>query len=267
MKFSFDKCLDTGLFTKSLYHRKQFTVVKEISGFGYGIQRIFLNCGNYLNKNLKNSFPVVKGYEFLKINNINLNPLNPFLKIQKKRTIIIKKKFKSFPKPWVLIGFSSTDQSRTWKSKYFIQLIQELNLYKKHSFFLVGAPSEYEEANKIIQLIKLKQNKIKNFCEPIEKTMALMDQANAYIGNDAGNAHLALACRLKTYIIHGGSPPYSHTVYTKRYPKSFLRNLQPILPPDGIIRNPNLRTVDSVPQEKGMDLITPKKVLKEILKK
>jgi len=45
-----------------------------------------------------------------------------------------------------------------------------------------------------------------------------------------------------------------------------LSNLKPVLPSDGVIRNPNLRTIDTVPQEKGMDLITPKNVLKKILK-
>ena len=244
-----------------------FSKVREILGFGYGIQKQFLNSGKCLNKNFKNSFPVVKGYEFLKTNSINLNPLNPFLKVSEKEIINIKKNFNLLPKPWILIGFSSTDQSRTWKSDYFIKLIEILNKHRKYSFFFIGAPSEYGDANKIIKSIKIKNSKIKNFCQPIEKTMALMDQSTFYIGNDAGNAHLALACRLKTYIIHGGSPPYSHTVYKNYYPREFLNNLKPILPPDGVIRNPMLRTIDTVSQEKGMDLIKPKDVVKKILKK
>ena len=244
-----------------------FSKVKEILGFGYGIQKQFLNSGKCLNKNFKSSFPVVKSYEFLKANGVNLNPLNPFLKVSKKETINIKKKFKLLPKPWVLIGFSSTDKSRTWKNHYFIKLIQTLDKLRKYSFFLVGAPYEKKDANKIIKLAKIKKSKIKNFCKPIDQTMALMDQSQFYIGNDAGGAHLSLACRLKTYIIHGGSPPYSHTVYRNYYPNKFLNNLKPILPPDGIIRNPNLRTINTVPQEKGMDLIKPEDVVKKILKK
>ena len=121
-------------------------------------------------------------------------------------------------------------------------------------------------ANKIIRSTNIKKDTIKNFCKPIEQTMALMNQSKFYIGNDAGNAHLALACKLKTYVLHGGSPPYFHTVYKNYYPKNFLNNLNPILPPDGLIRNPNLRTIDTVPREKGMDLITPKKVFQTIIK-
>ena len=68
-----------------------FSKVREILGFGYGIQKQFLNSGKCLNKNFKNSFPVVKGYEFLKTNSINLNPLNPFLKVSEKEIINIKK--------------------------------------------------------------------------------------------------------------------------------------------------------------------------------
>ena len=125
----------------------------------------------------------------------------------------------------------------------------------------------FRDAKKIIKLVKIKKGKIKNFCKPIDQTMALMHQSKFYIGNDAGNAHLSLACGLKTYIIHGGSPPYSHTVYKNYYPNKFLNNLKPILPPDGVIRNPYLRTIDTVPQEKGMDLIKPEYVVKKILKK
>ena len=244
-----------------------FSKVKKILGYGYGVQKIFLNSGQHLNKNFKNSFPVVKGYEFLKANGVNLNSLNPFLEISKKNIIDIKKKYKLLPKPWILIGFTSTDQSRTWRTDYFIQLIHILRRKKKCTFFLIGAPYEKKLANKIIKLIKIKKGEIKSFCKPIDQTMALMQQSEFYIGNDTGNAHLSLACKLKTYIIHGGSPPYSHTVYKKNYPKEFLNNLKPILPPDGRIRNPNLRTIDTVPRERGMDLIEPEYVIKKIFKK
>ena len=237
-----------------------FSKVKDILGYGYGIQKLFLNSGNFLNNDVKKSIPVIKAYQFLKINNVKLDPLEPFLKVSNKNITKIRKKFKKFPKPWILIGFSSTDKSRTWKNNYFAQLIQLLNKKKKCTFFLVGAPYESDEANKIIKLSKLKRTNIKNFCRSIEETMALMKQSYFYIGNDAGNAHLSLACNLKTYIIHGGSPPYSQTLYKKNYPKKFLKNLNPILASDGVIRNPNLKTTDTVPQEHGMDLIKPEYV-------
>ena len=67
---------------------------------------------------------------------------------------------KTLPKPWVLIGFSSTDQSRTWKRHYFIQLIQLLNKLCKYTFFLVGAPYEKQDAKKIIKLVKIKKGKM-----------------------------------------------------------------------------------------------------------
>ena len=95
--------------------------------------------------------------------------------------------------------------------------------------------------------------------------MALMSLSKFYIGNDSGTAHLSLACKLKTYIIHGGSPPYNQTVYKKHYPSVFLRNLYPIIPPDGKIRNPNLKTSETVIQKEGMDLIKPSYFLEKIL--
>ena len=242
-----------------------FSKVDEILGFGFGIQKFLLNSGKNLNKKFKNSSPMIKSYEFLKINNILINNPHPFLKVEKSEVYDIKKKFNIYQKPWILIGFSSTDSSRTWQKKYFVKLIEKLDAYKKYTFFLIGAPSEFKEGNKIIKMLKLKKSKIKNFCKSINQTMALMQQSQFYVGNDAGNAHLSLACELQTYVIHGGSPPYTQTVY-KNYPRKFLKNLKPILPPDGVIRNPNLRSIDTVPQEKGMDLIKPEYVLKKIKK-
>ena len=50
------------------------------------------------------------------------------------------------------------------------------------------------------------------------------------------------------------------------FPTANILTDNEILPPDGVIRNPKLRTVDTVSQEKGMDLITPDMVMKKILK-
>ncbi len=240
--------------------------IRDIYGYGFGIQRFFLRNCKELNKKFKKSIPVEKGYFFLKNNNVSLKPLNPFLKIEKKKIKIIKNNFKKYPKKWILIGFSSTDLSRTWKKEYFVELINKLDSRSKYSFFLIGAPQEIKLANEIKKLIKIKKGKIVNFCKPIEETMALMSLSKIYIGNDSGTAHLSLACKLKTYIIHGGSPPYNKTVYNKNYPAIFLKNLNPIIPPDGKIRNPNLKTSESVTQEEGMDLIRPEYFLRKISK-
>ena len=71
-----------------------FSSVKERLGYGIGSQRIWLSNSNFLNKKFYNSFPIEKSFEFLKINNIFLNSVEPKLKASELKRNQIKKKYK-----------------------------------------------------------------------------------------------------------------------------------------------------------------------------
>ena len=84
----------------------------------------------------------------------------------------------------------------------------------------------------------------------------VISQSNFYVGNDTGSSNLALALGVKTFIIHGGTPPYTRTVYRNFYPKLYnSKFLIPILPKGGVLRDPHLKGMDSIPRKIGMDLI------------
>ena len=92
-------------------------------------------------------------------------------------------------------------------------------------------------------------------------------QSNFYIGNDTGSSNLSLALGIKTFIIHGGTPPYTQTVYRSFFPKLYnSKYLIPILPKTGVLRDPHLKGMESIPRAKGMDLIKPEQVA-DIIKK
>ena len=244
-----------------------FSSVKERLGYGIGSQRIWLSNSNFLNKKFYNSFPIEKSFEFLKINNIFLNSVEPKLKASELKRNQIKKKYKKFIKPWVIIGFGSTDIHRTWRRSYLIDLINILDKRKKYTFFLIGSPKERNHANQIIFECKNIKSKIVNSCFGMDKTISLISQSNFYIGNDTGSSNLSLALGIKTFIIHGGTPPYTQTVYRSFFPKLYnSKYLIPILPKTGVLRDPHLKGVESIPREKGMDLIKPEQVA-DIIKK
>jgi len=241
--------------------------IKERLGYGIGSQKIWLNCKNFLSKKFYKSFPIEKSFEFLKINNIFLNSVEPKLKTIEFINNQIKKKYIKHPRPWIVIGFGSTDIHRTWRISNFIDLIKILDRKKKSSFFLIGSPNERNNAKRIIsKCINLKSNII-NACVTIEKTISLISQSNFYVGNDTGSSNLSLALGIKTFIIHGGTPPYTKTVYRNFYPKLYnSKFLIPILPSGGVLRDPHLKGMDSIPRKEGMDLIKPIDVSKVIFR-
>ena len=239
--------------------------VKERLGYGIGSQKIWLNCKNFLSKKFYKSFPIEKSFEFLKINNIFLDSVEPKLKAIEFINNKIKKKYIKHHKPWIVIGFGSTDIHRTWRMSNFINLIKILDKKKKCSFFLIGSPNERNKAERIISKCMDLGSNIINACFTIEKTISLISQSNFYVGNDTGSSNLALALGIKTFIIHGGTPPYTKTVYRNFYPKLYnSKFLISILPSGGVLRDPHLKGMDSIPRKDGMDLIKPIDVSKVI---
>ena len=235
-----------------------FSSIKERLGYGIGSQKIWLNCKNTLSKKFYKSFPIEKSFEFLKINNIFLDSVEPKLKTIESINNKIKQKYIKHPKPWIVIGFGSTDIHRTWRISNFIDLIKILDRKKKCSFFLIGSPNERNNAKIIISKCMSLKSDIINACFTIEKTISLISQSNFYVGNDTGSSNLALALGIKTFIIHGGTPPYTKTVYRNFYPKLYnSKFLISILPSGGVLRDPHLKGMDSIPRKDGMDLIKP----------
>lgn len=193
--------------------------------------------------------------------------MEPKLKATESTNKQIKKKYIKYPRPWIVVGSSSTDIHRTWRKSSFVDLIKILDKKKKCSFFLIGSSNEKNDAESIIsKSINLKSSII-NACFSIEKTISLISQSNFYVGNDTGSSNLALALGVKTFIIHGGTPPYTRTVYRNFYPKLYnSKFLIPILPKGGVLRDPHLKGMDSIPRKIGMDLIKPIDVARVIFK-
>ena len=241
--------------------------IKKRLGYGIGSQKIWLNCKSFLSKKFYKSFPIEKSFEFLKINNIFLDSVEPKLKATESTNKQIKKKYIKYPRPWIVVGSSSTDIHRTWRKSSFVDLIKILDKKKKCSFFLIGSSNEKNDAESIIsKSINLKSSII-NACFSIEKTISLISQSNFYVGNDTGSSNLALALGVKTFIIHGGTPPYTRTVYRNFYPKLYnSKFLIPILPKGCVLRDPHLKGMDSIPRKIGMDLIKPIDVARIIFK-
>ncbi len=244
-----------------------FSSIKERLGYGIGSQKIWLNCKNFLSKKFYKSFPIEKSFEFLKINNIFLDSVEPKLQSLKSINGQIKKKYIKYPKPWIVIGFGSTDIHRTWRMSNFIDLIKILDKKKKCSFFLIGAPNEKKYAKRIMSQCTSLKSKIINACFTIEKTISLISLSDFYVGNDTGSSNLALSLSIKTFIIHGGTPPYTKTVYRNFYPNLYnSKFLISILPKEGVLRDPHLKGMDSIPRKEGMDLIKPLEVSKIVFK-
>ena len=259
------------LTTLWIFHRSpryaiagKLSKIKNIYGFGFGAQKIWLTSKKNIGSNAKKKDNVFKAKRFMNIHGINFKSY-PKMSLPKK---IIEKnllQFKKYPKPWITVGFSCNKTAfmdknipysfyRTWRPEYFAKLINFILEKKtKKTFFLIGAPNESRIAKSIIKKCSNKK-KILVSCYSIIKNLSILSQSKCFIGNDSGPLNLAGALGIKSFGLFGASPPIKN-----------IKNILPIVPPGGQV-NPHKDGFNPISLEQGMDLIKPELVYKKVKK-
>jgi len=238
--------------------------IKNIYGFGLGVQRIFLTSRKSIGENSKKKDNIYKARKFLYIHKIK-HQQNFKLKLPEFIVNRELKKFNKFVKPWIAIGFSCNKTAfmknnlpysfyRTWRPEYFSKLINIiLNKNKNKTIFLIGAENEINLAEKIKKKCSL-QNKIVISCNPIITNLAILTKSKCFIGNDSGPLNLSGAIGIRSFGLFGASPPIKN-----------IRNVYDLVPPTGPV-DPHKHGFNPISLEEGMDLIKPEYVYEKVKK-
>ena len=242
----------------------RFANIKNIYGFGFGAQKFWLTTQKSINNNYKKKDNISKAKELLNIHKIKYDSKFK-LEIPERITKKNLKNYKKFPKPWISIGFSCNKTAflkkdvpysfyRTWRPKYFSNLLDLISLNKKKlTIFLVGAPNELEIAKSIIRNCKNKKNIIIS-CKPLLLNLSILSQSKFFVGNDSGPLNLSGALGIRSFGLFGASPPIKNN-----------KNIFSIVPPGGPV-DPHKFGFNPISLEEGMDLIKPISVYKKIKK-
>ena len=113
-------------------------------------------------------------------------------------------------KPKILIHASSAHPYKAWSKRYFAELLDDLYEKYKAQFVFTGASIDKEIYDVILSKSKYK-NKIlyENLCGKtnIRECYAIYENLHMAICVDSGNAHLAAAAGIPTYVLFGPTRP------------------------------------------------------------
>ncbi len=138
-------------------------------------------------------------------------------------------------KPKVLIHASSAHPYKMWPKRYFASLMDNLFEQFEAQFIFTGAEIDKEVYEKIISRCKNKNKfKILNLCGlvSIRECYSVYKGLDLAICIDSGNAHLAAATGIPTYVLYGPTRPERWLPIGRRVFPIRLNQLLPCQPCD-----------------------------------
>lgn len=145
----------------------------------------------------------------------------PLLTARASQRSAIRSRFAACPRPWLALGIGSSDASRQWGTDNFSALVAALLGRWGGSCFLLGGQAERDMAERIMQVGDASTTIVTLIQQPLQEVIALLAEAQVFIGNDTGMLNLAAACGTASVGLFGhplsawvaGSSPCIHPVY------------------------------------------------------
>jgi len=187
-------------------------------GYGYGMDRLFLNRGPYLPRATFWRHPFDQATDWLAAAGIPMGEAEPILPVDAELRAAIRTRLGG--RSPVAIGIGSSEAYKQWGAARFAALVRRLQAAGWPEPVLVGGPAEQELGEAIRAESGSGQLAIG---WPLPEVAALFAESAFYVGNDTGVMNLAAAVGLRTYGLFGAVPPFHHS-----------SRIVPILPPGGI---------------------------------
>lgn len=130
-------------------------------------------------------------------------------------------RFKACPRPWFALGIGSSEAFKQWGSDNFSALAGALLQRYGGSCFLLGGASEQAMASAILQRAESTDALVPLIQAPLQEVIALLADAQCFVGNDTGMLNLSAACGTHSIGLFGhtvsawvaNSSPRIHPVY------------------------------------------------------
>jgi len=189
-------------------------------GYGYGVQRWFLNRPPFLPQAILPRHPYEQATAWLKAASIPMRDVEPSLSVSDARRSAARQKLGVGTEPFVVIGIGTSEPYKQWGLERFVELSLALIDAGWPRLVLAGGPAEAELANVFRERVGDRIGLAIGW--KLGELAALLAEAAFYVGNDTGVMNLAAAVGIRTYGLFGAVPPFHHS-----------SAIVPILPPDG----------------------------------
>jgi len=109
--------------------------------------------------------------------------------------------------PYAAISFQAVAESRRWGTENYRKLAERLVENHKLAIVLIGGPSDQRLGDEIVETAGHKE--IVNLAgkTTLRESAAILAQAELFVGNDSGPAHLAAAVDCPVVVISGADDP------------------------------------------------------------
>ncbi len=189
-------------------------------GYGYGMQRWFLNRPPFLPPATLAQHPYEQATAWLKAASIPIREDEPSLSVSGARRSAARQKLGVTTGSFVAIGIGTSESYKQWGLERFVELSHALLEAGWARLVLAAGPAEAELANAIRERVGDRIDLAIGW--KLGDLAALLAEAAFYVGNDTGVMNLAAAVGIRTYGLFGAVPPFHHS-----------RAILPVLPPDG----------------------------------
>ena len=211
-------------------------------GYGFRLQRPFLNRGPFLDASVLRLHPHEQATTWLTAAGIPIADTEPSLPIVPAARAEVRRRLGTAAVTPVSIGIASSEPYKQWGAERFAALASGLLAAGWSPLILVGGQAETSLANDIMARLGAQtRHVLPALGWNLTELAALFADSTFYVGNDTGVMNLAAAVGARTYSLFGATPPFHHS-----------RHIVPITPPGGI------------DMKEGMRRITPEAVLATI---
>ena len=225
-----------------LHHSKTLALwlalarIPERFGYGYGVQKLFLNRRPFLTPEELRAHPFEQATRWLQRAGIPLGEAEPVLPVAAAARHAVRDRMGG--KPFIAIGIGSSEPYKQWGAEKFAALTEALLRNGWPRVALIGGGAEADMAADIVQRLgPLGSRAVQAIRWNLGEVAALCAESAFYVGNDTGVMNIAAAVGRQTFGMFGATAPISHS-----------SRIVPIEPPGGydIARGTGLITVESV---------------------
>ncbi len=221
-----------------LHHSKTLALytalagIPERYGYGFGIQKLFLNRGPFLAPPDLRLHPFRQATLWLQRAGIPLQEGEPILPIAETARRAVRERIGAAP--FVLIGIGSSEPYKQWGAQNFAALAEALLRAGWPRVLLVGGPAEAGLAEAIAAGLT---GVVRAIGWNLGEVAALCGESAFYVGNDTGVMNIAAAVGRQTFGMFGATEPIAHST-----------RIVPIEPPGGYEKDGGTAriTVDAV---------------------
>lgn len=215
-----------------LHHSKTLALytalagIPERYGYGFGVQRLFLNRGPFLAPPDLRLHPFRQATVWLQKAGIPLGEAEPVLPVAAGARQAVMARLGGGG-PLVLLGIGSSEPYKQWGAANFSALAAALLNQGWPRIALVGGPAEAALADEILSRLKhLAPRAIKAIGWPLGEVAALCGESAFYVGNDTGVMNIAAAVGIQSFGLFGATEPLIHST-----------RIVPVEPPGGYVKD------------------------------